>query len=748
MKNLYLSQDNARRECKRGSLIATLLLAAALALTIWATASAAPAGGETVQATAAALPSVVLNDGPGGLALVSAPTTLPLTVGHVAYLPVKVQGYHRPISVSAQTLIHTFVNDLTPDEPGDASPLVIGVLDAAQNELKLQTLRLRPHTLTLTFTAETDVLNVTLNLEPAVQPRAPLFGTHPQPYFDVLPAPFFQVWGPNCSPCPTKPGDPEGSTRDVACAKALDDSCRCHRFLLEPDPDPAAEETIRQNLTQMQLYASQFARSIGGWGEVQIAPGEPPLTSPTYLWDELDWVFGQLAPYERDVSPLYTGIMAGDYGWMTCPAYTQPGQTPGFYYADNEFLMGNYRLLVHDLTARYAPDLRFFETTNEPCYSFYLCPCLDDPDLDCDAASGPNQPVCELGHESEEFAAIYGPFLSAAANVASTAMAAANPKALLVAGALEKSRTGLTATTRHMITSGLLITGNVAIMIHQFPYTYPNWIDPPPNCSYFQNPDDPWWLPPGCETAPPLEDYTTPGGRPIQARAVWQEMDQAIDVGEILSDVIALGDDLGQDLLNQFYLFDTELHGGFHDLYAGEPHTATTPFREALAGLRIGAINAHQRFAGLEFIFAPADPAPYNLLVQHLAGATPVYAWDAPLIDADYSGLVYKLFTRDEEDILALWSNAPVASILHLSPMSEAVAFRQVTLTRFDANAAQFISAEDLAAPPATILVAPLTQFYFLSVSSDRPGFGWLDGLVSTPAYHSYLPLALKEVVE
>jgi len=46
---------------------------------------------------------IVLSDGPGGLELVSAPAAISLTVGHAAYLPVEVQGYHRPITVSAQT---------------------------------------------------------------------------------------------------------------------------------------------------------------------------------------------------------------------------------------------------------------------------------------------------------------------------------------------------------------------------------------------------------------------------------------------------------------------------------------------------------------------------------------------------------------------------------------------------------------------------------------------------------------------
>ena len=99
------------------------------------------------------LPAIVLADRADGLELVSAPITLSLTLGHVAYLPVEVQGYHRPITVSAQTLIHTYVNDVMPAEPGAAPAFVAGRLDAAQGELKLQTLRMREHPLVLTFSA-------------------------------------------------------------------------------------------------------------------------------------------------------------------------------------------------------------------------------------------------------------------------------------------------------------------------------------------------------------------------------------------------------------------------------------------------------------------------------------------------------------------------------------------------------------------------------------------------------------------
>ncbi len=691
----------------------------------WPTPTATPSPTPTPTPTPAPA-AIVLADGPGGLDLLSAPATVPLTVGHVTYLPVEVQNYHRPITVSAQTLIHTFVNDVTAAQPGESPAFTVGQLTAQHNELKLQTLRMRAHPLNLSFTSvgqfgnlsygNTDVVSTTIAIQPAIQPRTALFGVHSQPFYDGPPAPFIQVWGPNCGSCPTTEGDPPGSTRDILCARQQD-SCHCHPILKIRDPE--ADAHTRHAAPQMQRYASQFLRSVGGWGQVQIEPGR-------YLWDGLDWTFDDLSPQERDYSPLFTGILYGNFGWMTCPAYTNPDGSRGFYDPDNTYLLEQYGAYVRELTARYTPELRFIETGNEPCYGFYLCPCLDPGGPPCDATSGPNQPACELGHDSQEFAQVYGPFLSTSAIVAAEAMAEANPDALLVAGALEKSGEDLTATTRYMIEHGLLDRGNVALMIHQFPLPWPNWLSHPVDCSYFQDPNDPWWLPAGCETAPPFEDYTTPAGRPIHAQDTWRGIDEKIDASLLLHDAGDLG------VLDRFYLFDTELHAGFHDNFGGEPNDATTPAREAMAGLRIGVINAHQRFLGMEFIFAPSDPTPYNLMVKHLAGATPVYAWDAPLTDADYSALVYKLFTRGDEDIIAVWSNAEGPLDLALTPSATPTRFKQVTLTRLaDAHGALAITATNPSTPPTTISVQPLREFYFLSVINDRPGFGWLAGIAT-----------------
>jgi len=706
--------------------IVTLILFGA---TLAITASASPAPSSFSLHLSSFHTPIVLSDGPGGLTLVSAPATIPLTVGHVATLPVEVQNYSRPITVSAQTLIHTYVNDATPAEPGTSPPFAAGTLSAPQGEIQLQTLRMRPHPLTLTFTVgQVGNLSHTLTIEPAIQPRTPLFSTHPDtPAFSGLTQPFTRTWGPDCAPCPTTPGDPPGTTRDITCAKQLNDSCRCRP--VREIFDPAADARVRQKAPALQRYAFQFLRSIGGWGVPQVAPDR-------YLWDGLDWLFYGLSPQERDYSPLSSGVMDGNFGWMTCPTYTNPNGSVGFYDPANDFLVQQYAANVYTMTARYQPDLRFIELSNEPAAEFYLCPCVAPGPPACTATVGPNQPACAAGPNSLEFVNTYGDLLFTAAISASQAMKAALPTvadALLVTGAVDlpPNDFGLTLTTMDAISRGMLANDNVAIGIHQYPYLFaPGWISPTPNCSYYQMPGDPYWLPAGCETAPPLEDYTTPAGRPIPARDTWQQFDERVDSSLLLHDAEALG------VLDRFYLFDTELHAGFHD---ADP--TTTPAREALAGLRIGAINAHQRVIGTEYIFAPADPTPYNLLVKHLAGATPVYQWDAPLMDADYSGLVYKLFTRGDEDIIAVWSNHTTTLTLRLWP--GAAQFKRVTLTRFaDAGGPLAITASHLTAPPTALPVQPLTEFYFLSVISDEPGFGWLSDLRAS--YQVYLPLILR----
>ncbi|MBI4731137.1 MAG: hypothetical protein HY781_03225 [Chloroflexi bacterium] len=678
----------------------------------------------TASPSASAQPIVILSDDGDGLRLVSTPEEITLTVGHVAYLPVEIQSQHRPVTVHAQTLIHTFVNDLTPAEPGASPAYEVALLEAGQSELKLQTLRMRPHELTLTFTAGESAVTVSLVLQPAIQPHTPLFGTFYVP--NRMTPPYELVYGPDCGACPTTSGDPPGSTRDRTCYRDLADSCRCHYYQWVYDAD--ADERARASAPQMQVFATQFLRNTWAvWGNTEVEPGN-------YLWSALDWVYTRtnLSSLEQDCSPLMSDVMYGAHGWFSCPEYANPDGSNGFYDVDNTFMLEHFRAYMRALNTRYAAELRFIEMGNEPAAEFYLCPCSAPLDIACDASSGPNQPVCEDGPGSPEFAAVYGDLLFTAADIAAEEMAAINPHALVITGALEMvptRDTHLTATTEYLIQQGLLENDNVAVGIHQYPYFYPppwlsdengSWL----NCGYYQPGQDIFWLPDGCETAPPLSgDFAFPSRttpeKTFTARDLWQKQDERVDLSGLLHDAEALG------VVDEIYFFDTELHAGFHD---SDP--TTSPAREALAGLRIAAINSHQRVIGTEFIFAPGDPAVYNLLVKNLSGAASIYAWDAPLMDADYSGIVYKLFTRGDEDILAIWSNAEAAQWLVFSLHENSTQFKQVTLTTFRpaGEAGGELSASIVVdvTPPAAIQVHPIEEFHFLSVISDRPGFGWL----------------------
>jgi len=135
----------------------------------------------------------------------------------------------------------------------------------------------------------------------------------------------------------------------------------------------------------------------------------------------------------------------------------------------------------------------------------------------------------------------------------------------------------------------------------------------------------------------------------------------------------------------------------------------------------------------------------YLLFITRLKAVSyHLYSSDAQLVGSDYSGLVYKLFTRGNEDIIALWSNADEPKALSVGTASGSTSFKQVTVTRFIAHLSPSadcanltpkerrwvdqveVSVERLAAPPKAVELAPLTEFVFVSVISNRPGFGWL----------------------
>jgi hypothetical protein len=608
-----------------------------------------------------------------------------------------------------------------------------------------------------------------------VAPRTPLFGLDAAGWFSL---PFTQIYGPDCTPC----GDPLTEDRD--CYRRVADQSRCRpwdvRFMEE-----RAAETLNAAV-QAQRYASQVTRDAPTvQGHVFTDPGR-------YVWRQTDWFLDVLKPQVGGHWSAGRDLLPGAVWMAHCgPQCRNPDGSTGLYDPDNAYLMGQYREFVRELGNRYAGKMRHYELVNEPAAEFWLCPCLATG-ATCDATCGPNQPACvwrwdEASHEwtggpdSRSFVDAYGDLLLQTADIAAEEIGRADPAALIVTGAVDMGG-ALTRTTERMIATDrgdlLRRRPNVAIGVHQYPYfNPPPWLSDaqgqPLNCSYLQPGHEWYWLPEGCETAPPLNGIFD--GRPAQR--LWRRQDENTDLSEALAEARDLG------VLDRFYMYDTELHAGWHDGDGdGDPATAvtTTPAREAIAGLRIAAINAHQKVIGTEFVFAPANPTVYNLMVGRLAGATPVYAWDAPLIGADYSGVVYKLFTRPVqgasgaslgEDIIAIWSNAagPATVTFTLSadgdgqrpPPSEgggkgvgqrsSVHFQEVSLTtlvaglpRADLPEQLFPASERLDRPPAQIVVRPLREFIFLSVISDRPGFGWLAGIAAADQQRVHLPLVSR----
>jgi len=234
-----------------------------------------PALPTSPSAPAASLTPIVLADRPAGLELIAAPRAISLTVGHVAYLPVEVQGYRRPITVTARTQIHTYVNEHTASQPGAAAVFGVGTLNGPAGELKLQTLRMYDHPLALAFEVRDNAVTVPLTITANVAPRTPLFGLDAAGWF---PLPFAQIYGPDCTPC----GDP--LTEDRACYRRVADQSRCRPWDVRFAEERAAE-TLSAAL-DVQRYASQVTRDAPTvQGHVFTDPGR-------FVWRQTDWVFG------------------------------------------------------------------------------------------------------------------------------------------------------------------------------------------------------------------------------------------------------------------------------------------------------------------------------------------------------------------------------------------------------------------------------------------------------------------------
>jgi len=149
-----------------------------------------------------------------------------------------------------------------------------------------------------------------------------------------------------------------------------------------------------------------------------------------------------------------------------------------------------------------------------------------------------------------------------------------------------------------------------------------------------------------------------------------------------------------------------------------------------------GYIGANTRSADVAVDYLP-DPSARDLIVdigRAIGGASPVTKFDSQWFQPgerdylDYRWTVYKLFNRGDEDIIAIWSNSAKDEILdfELQPGAQISKIRQI---KYDAGESQFKKIEPMSAIPAHLTVKPLQQFYFISVTSDQPKFGWLKKL-------------------
>lgn len=151
------------------------------------------------------------------------------------------------------------------------------------------------------------------------------------------------------------------------------------------------------------------------------------------------------------------------------------------------------------------------------------------------------------------------------------------------------------------------------------------------------------------------------------------------------------------------------------------------------------------------------DPTAKNLildLARALGGSQPVEKfdcrWFVPQAGKflDYRWTVCKLFTRGNEDILAIWNNSAKNEILDFT-LNTGDHLRQFQITKYDGQASTFKQTLNPSQFPASLTVAPLKEFYFISVTSDQPGFGWLKNLARrTSAEEQELAVLLDKTTE
>ncbi len=290
------------------------------------------------------------------------------------------------------------------------------------------------------------------------------------------------------------------------------------------------------------------------------------------------------------------------------------------------------------------------------------------------------------------------------------------------------------------------------------------------------NPEVWWWLEDATNQAPPFkpEDLTRVKGaldRKGQtlntARPVDQLRQEYPYSGKMWRKLIDEPFSQRLEDLNQLFAeYDTSM-----PIWVTEELTigplATNRRENLMAALREYAIVFHENveitvLAGYISATTKAGNAPVSCLPDEIGqdiirtvgeaigGAVPVQKFDSRWFvrgedrHLDYRWTVYKLFNRGNEDILALWSNSGKDEVLDLT-LNSSANIKKVRLIKYDADKQNFKEISELQAVPPSITVKPLKEFYFLSVTSDQPRFGWLKDLRRRSAGEEPEVLALYE---
>jgi hypothetical protein len=165
-------------------------------------------------------------------------------------------------------------------------------------------------------------------------------------------------------------------------------------------------------------------------------------------------------------------------------------------------------------------------------------------------------------------------------------------------------------------------------------------------------------------------------------------------------------------------------------------HEYTILFHEKVEITTIASVLEEGEKSGNVTVGYVPDPTARDLLInmnRAIGGAAPVEKmdckWFVPGEDKylDYGKTVYKLFNRGDEDIIAIWNNSGKDEVLEFN-VASGIQLSDIRMMKFDADSDPFLTENTLSSFPSSLKIKPLKQFYYISVRSNQPKFGWLTG--------------------